>query len=119
MITDFDLIAQDVMKERDIDSVGDFFVGGVRDDSPGVRVKVRKATWYCYAIVEKNLTMLHCDRDCWSMRFKLLTSKHSIVQSWVHVELPDVLVHTLNRTSSAGEAMTLMCIRVMRILDAK
>ena len=41
LIADFDLVPEDVVKERDIDFVGDFFVGGVRDDSPGVRVKVR------------------------------------------------------------------------------
>jgi hypothetical protein len=44
LIADFDLVPEDVVKERDIDFVGDFFVGGVRDDSPGVRVKVRKVT---------------------------------------------------------------------------
>lgn len=42
LIANFDLVPKDVVKERDIDFVGDFFVGGVRDDSPGVRVKVRK-----------------------------------------------------------------------------
>ena len=44
LIADFDLTPQNVVKERDIDFVEDFFVGCVRDDSPGVRVKVRKAT---------------------------------------------------------------------------
>jgi hypothetical protein len=42
LIVNFDLVPEDVVKERDIDFVGDFFVGGVRDDSPGVRVKVRR-----------------------------------------------------------------------------
>jgi hypothetical protein len=44
LIADFDLVPEDVVRERDIDFVGDFFVGGVRNDSPGVRVEVRKAT---------------------------------------------------------------------------
>ena len=42
LIADFDLSLEDVVKERDLDFVGDFFVGGVRDDSPGVRVRVRR-----------------------------------------------------------------------------
>lgn len=44
VIADFDLVPEDVVRERDIDFVGDFFVGGVRNDSPGVRVRVRKAS---------------------------------------------------------------------------
>jgi hypothetical protein len=44
LIADFDLTPEDVIRERDIDFVGDFFVGGVRNDSPGVRVRFRKAT---------------------------------------------------------------------------
>lgn len=44
LIADFDLVPEDLVRERDIDFVGDFFVGGVRNDSPGVRVRVRKAT---------------------------------------------------------------------------
>lgn len=47
LIADFDLVPEDVVGERDIDFVGDFFVGGVRNDSPGVRVKVRKVTLRC------------------------------------------------------------------------
>jgi hypothetical protein len=42
LIADFDLVPEDVVRERDIDFVGDYFVGGVRNDSPGVRVRVRK-----------------------------------------------------------------------------
>ena len=44
LIADFDLVPEDVVRERDIDFIGDFFVGGVRNDSPGVRVRVRKVT---------------------------------------------------------------------------
>jgi hypothetical protein len=44
LIADFDLVPEDVVRERDIDFVGDYFVGGVRNDSPGVRVRVRKVT---------------------------------------------------------------------------
>jgi len=44
LIADFDLVPEDVVRERDIDFVGDFFVGGVRNDSPGVRVRVRKVS---------------------------------------------------------------------------
>ena len=44
LIADFDLVPEDVVRERDIDFIGDFFVGGVRNDSPGVRVKVRNVT---------------------------------------------------------------------------
>lgn len=42
LISGFDFEPEDLVKERDIDFVGDYFVGGVREDSPGVRVKVRK-----------------------------------------------------------------------------
>ena len=42
LIDRFDLVPEDVVRERDIDFVGDFFVGGVRNDSPGVRVRVRE-----------------------------------------------------------------------------
>jgi hypothetical protein len=44
LVADFDLTPEDVVRERDIDFVGDYFVGGVSNDSPGVRVRVRKAT---------------------------------------------------------------------------
>lgn len=44
LIADFDLVPEDVVRERDIDFVGDYFVGGVRNDSPGVRVRVRKVS---------------------------------------------------------------------------
>ena len=44
LIANFDLVPEDVVKERDIDFVGDFFVGGVRDDSPGVMFRARKVT---------------------------------------------------------------------------
>lgn len=42
LISGFDLEPEDLVKERDIEFIGDYFVGGVREDSPGVRVKVRK-----------------------------------------------------------------------------
>lgn len=42
LIANFDLVPEDVVRERDIDFVGDFFVRGVRNDSPGVRVRVQK-----------------------------------------------------------------------------
>ena len=44
LIAEYDLALEDVVRERDIDFVGDYFVGGVRNDSPGVRVRVRKVT---------------------------------------------------------------------------
>jgi len=44
LIAEFDLVPGDVVRERDIDFVGDFFVGGVRNDSAGVRVRVRQVT---------------------------------------------------------------------------
>jgi hypothetical protein len=44
LIADFDLLPVDVVRERDIDFIGDFFVGGVRNDSPGVRARVRSVT---------------------------------------------------------------------------
>ena len=44
LIADFDLVPEGIVRVRDIDFVGDFFVGGVRNDSSGVRVRVRKVT---------------------------------------------------------------------------
>lgn len=44
LISGFDFEPGDLVRERDIDFVGDYFVGGVREDSPGVRVKVRKVS---------------------------------------------------------------------------
>ena len=42
IILRFDFELYDVVKERDIDYAADCFLGEVRADSPGVRVKVRE-----------------------------------------------------------------------------
>lgn len=42
LISGFDFEPENLVRERDIDFVADYFVGGVREDSHGVRVKVRK-----------------------------------------------------------------------------
>jgi hypothetical protein len=40
ILTRFDLGLHDVIRERDIDVSGDCFNGIVRDDSPGIRLKL-------------------------------------------------------------------------------